>query len=161
MDIVKPKFIVKRYSPDQQGQDIKDEDVVRPSNYRYCYAGSPESIAWKFKSTARCPTYGSCFVCMRSGPAGKRCNACLSEPPGIYTILLYRGNILDSITLAGICETGHETAKADRTFGWMRDPTKTLDMEEIAMLVQRSNRDGSSPLVQETMRRIRQMVEDC
>jgi hypothetical protein len=157
----RPKLIVKRYSIDQQGQDIKDKDVVRPSNYRWCYAGGEETKKWTLKSTPGCPTYGSGFVCMRSGPAGKRCNACLSEGPGIYTILMYRGNILDSITITGICETGHETARADRTYLWLREPVKTVDMEEIAILVQRSYRDGISPLVQETIRCICELVEGC
>jgi hypothetical protein len=131
----KPRLIVKSYTADQQGQDIKDEDVVRPPNHRWCIAGGEEIHNRKLKSAAQCPTYGSCQVCMRNGPAGKRCKGCLSERSGIYTILMYRGNILDSITITGICKTGHETAKADRTYKWLRDPLKLVNMEEIGIIV--------------------------
>jgi hypothetical protein len=132
-----PKLIVKSYTADQQGQDIKDKDVVRPLNHRWCIAGGEETHNWKVKSAARCPTYGSFRVCMRCGPAGKRCKGCLSERSGIYTILMYRGNILDSITIAGICETGHETARADHTYKWLGDSLKSVNMEVIGIIVKR------------------------
>jgi hypothetical protein len=52
-------------STDQEGQDIRDEDMVRPINHRWCYHGGDETSTWKLKSWARCPTYGSCQYCLK------------------------------------------------------------------------------------------------
>jgi hypothetical protein len=109
--------MVVSYTGDQQGKDIRDEDVVRPKNKCWAEHGGEEAKSWKQQSRAGCPTYGSCQQCMRSGPVGMFCNACY-EPesqPG-YVVLVNGDKILDSITLANILNQGHEIAKADRYF---------------------------------------------
>jgi hypothetical protein len=79
--------------------------------------GGEEAKLWKLKSRARCPRYGSCQHCMKSGPVGTFCKDCYGpeSQPG-YVVLVNNGKILDSITLANILNLGHETAKADRYF---------------------------------------------
>ena len=48
---------VANYTPDQEGQYIKDDDVVRPKNKRYAVKCSTEVSTWHHKSRACCPTY--------------------------------------------------------------------------------------------------------
>ena len=49
--------MVKNYTPDQQGQDIRPQDVARPINRRW--AKSDEVETWRKLSNERSPTYGS------------------------------------------------------------------------------------------------------
>ncbi len=121
-----PQMINKNYTPDQQGQDIRDDDVVRPHNHKW--ARADDIATMRALSADRCPTYGSCVKCFRSGPYGRLCSNCnkdnvtLNKNGSHYVILMKksdkhgRGNsvILDSITLSQIFQAGHETAKADR-----------------------------------------------
>jgi hypothetical protein len=108
--------IVVNYTEDQEDEDIRSEDLVRPSNYRWCFQGSPETRTWKLKTTANCPTYGTCQYCFKAGPVGKHCNECqIPDVQALYVLLPSDGNkILDSITFAKIFNRGLETAKADR-----------------------------------------------
>jgi len=114
------KRIVTRYTPDQEGKNIRDEDVVRPSNHRWCYQGGKETATWKSKSVGRCPTYGSCMYCLKSGPLGRFCQDCEDNGLGFqsgYRILRNQEKLLDSITIAEMFNPGHhETAKADRFY---------------------------------------------
>jgi hypothetical protein len=72
--------VVRNCTPDQEGKDIKEKDVVRPSNRCHCrrHAGvhDEEMRSWKWKSNARAPTHGSCGGCMKNGPLGKVCMEC-------------------------------------------------------------------------------------
>ena len=132
------RFIVVNYSADQEGQVIRDEDVVRPLNHRWtiCYTNDPDAeiLSWQKKSYAGCPTYGSCQKCLKSGPVGKVCNECPIKKfkPG-YVIM---GNedgskILDSITIAQMLGRPHETAMADRVLKPGMDRIEFVDWDRI------------------------------
>jgi hypothetical protein len=69
-----PEIINKNYTPDQEGQEIRQEDVVRPLNPKI--TTMKEVAKWKEISRSRAPTYGSCEYCFRSEPLGKCCNRC-------------------------------------------------------------------------------------
>ncbi len=47
---IPPGRIVVGYTNDQEGQDIGDEDVVRPSNRKWTKQGSTETHDWQMKS---------------------------------------------------------------------------------------------------------------
>lgn len=113
------QYIVTGYTDDQAGLDIRDEDVVRPLDHIYAEQGSAETYTWKIKSNGRCPTYGNCRNCTKSGPVDKICNDCQTfngfHPR--YEIKIsecYR--IMDAQTLAESLDMGHEIARADRKY---------------------------------------------
>ena len=129
-----PIKINKNYTPDQQGQDIRAEDVVRPVNHKM--AGPDEVTTWRALSADRAPTYGSCANCFRSGPIARLCNNCNEDNVTLnknglhYEILQTRfengkSAALDSITLSEIFRAGHETARADRDVLWLRTPVRS------------------------------------
>ena len=116
-----PQKIVKNYTPDQEGQDICPQDVVRPVNH--IWAKASKVVTWKELSRERAPTYGSCTLCFKSGPIGGPCSEC-NYPDKNYVVLNYddmRGHraVLNSITMAKIFRVGHETAKADHDILWL------------------------------------------
>jgi hypothetical protein len=127
-----PTKINKRYTSDQEGQDIRDEHVVRPRNH--LWARTDEIKTFKVLSADRCPTYGSCVRCFRSGPYGRLCSNCNEDNVTLqkdglhYAILMKRSKcgdaVLDSITLSRICQAGHETARADREIRWLKTPLR-------------------------------------
>jgi hypothetical protein len=65
-----------------------------------------------------CPTYRTCSLCWKAGPAGKKCTC----THGNYLILFYGLNTLDSITVADIIGQDLEVAQADRMQNWTRTP---------------------------------------
>ena len=126
-DVEVPPYIVVNYTPDQAGQIIQDRDMVRPSNHRWCMAGGIDTGTWHLRSTARCPTYGSCTVCLKAGPVGLPCNECdpESRKAGYVVLAVDRekhydvpgmARILDSITLAKQLGLRLQPAMADRRF---------------------------------------------
>jgi hypothetical protein len=121
----RPLRIVKGYTDDQEGKDIRDEDVVRPSNGKYTKQGSLETNSWQQKSSAGCPTYGTCGFCFKAGPTGKKC-VCTN---GGYGILFYRGYIIDSIMFGEMFVEELEVAKADRMKTWNITPTMQLNSD--------------------------------
>jgi hypothetical protein len=137
----RPLRIIMGYTDDQEGKDIRDEDVVRPSNGKYTKQGSPETNSWQHKSTGRCPTYGTCSFCFKAGPTGKKCTCTY----GNYLILFYRGHVVDSITLGEMFEEELEVAKADRMQNWIRTPMMQLNSDccDLAMRrkVNKENKD--------------------
>ena len=135
----KPQRIIKAYTDDQEGKDIRDEDVLRPSNGRYTKQGSPETKTWEQKSTGRCPTYGTCTFCFKAGPAGKKC-LCTN---GEYLILFYRSHIIDSITFGEMFGEELEVAKADRMQNWLRTPMMQLNLDCCDLAIRRKvNKDN-------------------
>jgi hypothetical protein len=110
--------IVIGYTLDQQGQNIRDEDVMRPNNHKWARIGLSETHEWKKKSSGRCPTYGTCSLCWKAGPAGKKCTC----THGHYLILFYGLNTLDSIRVANIIGQNLEVALADCMHNWARTP---------------------------------------
>jgi hypothetical protein len=61
-----PEIINVNYTPDQEGKEIRQEDVVRLMNRKI--TTMKEVAKWKEISRSRAPTYGSCEYCFRSGP---------------------------------------------------------------------------------------------
>ncbi len=117
------RMMLVGFTEDQRGKDIRDEDVVRPSNHRHTEQGKDETHTWKEKSQSRCPTYGSCNMCYTCGPVGMLCKKCRQPDQGgsyeqIYKILFYQQCVLDSITIAKMVGAGQHIAKADRTYQW-------------------------------------------
>jgi hypothetical protein len=106
-----PTMINKNYTPDQQGQDIRDADVVRPHNHKW--SRPDETATMRVLSADRCPTYGSCVKCFRSGPYGRLCNNYNEDnvtlnKNGLHYVILQKtskhgkNSVLDSITLSKI-----------------------------------------------------------
>jgi hypothetical protein len=133
--------IVIGYTEDQQGQNIQDEDVMRPDNHRWARNCSGETHKWKKKSSGRCPTYGTCSLCWKAGPAGKKCTC----THGNYLILFNGLNTLDSITVADIIGQDLEVAQADRMQNWNRTPTMQYNdlCYDLAITTRQLNKDKS------------------
>jgi hypothetical protein len=110
-------------------------DVVRPINHRFAVQAGDETATWKIKNTDRCPTYGSCDLCFKSGPVGKTCNLCGDSFR--YRVVFYRYKILDSITIAEILEKGHEEALGDRTYRWCSTPVMNLNQDLVQLSLER------------------------
>ena len=117
-----PRYIIVGYDPEHYGSAfIKDEDVVRPPNQKYITFGDMLKDWARDKSTASCPTYGSCEICMMSGPANECC--CTKCGKRVrYLVAFYQRHTLDSVTLTEIIGTGHICARANRTQAWLRTP---------------------------------------
>ena len=128
-----PRRIVVGYTNDQEEQDIRDEDVVRPANTKWTKTASTETHGWQMKSSARCPTYGSCDHCYKAGPAGKECKC----THGRYKILFYRGHVIDSITVAELIGEELEVAKADRMQAWIRTPMMQWNSDCCGLAIER------------------------
>ena len=120
--------IIKSYTEDQAGQDIRPEDVVRPTNHCWCIGGNDineHGRCWTQKSRARRPTYGSCIVCMDAGPVGQTCLKCTEEctengQRAVYW-MIGRGEeprmmILDSLHLAQMFWAETVIANADHCY---------------------------------------------
>ena len=72
------KFIVRNYTEDQAGMDIRKEDIVQARNG--WYYTSQEIETWKVKNTQDLPTYGNCVQCGQGGPIGTECSQCEERP---------------------------------------------------------------------------------
>ena len=69
------EYIVRYYTEDQAGMDIRKEDVLQAKNGMYY---TPQEIeAWKVKNMQM---YGNCERCCRSGPIGTKCSQCEEKP---------------------------------------------------------------------------------
>ena len=103
------------YTCDEGARNIRDNEVVRPKNGRWCVHGGQETHTWREKSTGRCPTYGSCEWCLMSGSLGQYCSECqIKNSKPRYVVLAYDQKLLDSIAIAELYHKGHQIAKADR-----------------------------------------------
>jgi hypothetical protein len=67
---------------------------------------------------------------------GKYCMDCGNDDtlPGIYVVLIHDSHIMDSIALAQLLEKGHETARADCKFQWIRAPVESMTLDTISCL---------------------------
>ena len=128
-----PRRIVVGYTNDQEGQDIRNDDVVRPANRRWTKQDSTETHDWKMKSSGHCPTYGSCDHCYKAGPAGKDCKCTY----GRYQILFYNRHVIDSITVAELIGEELEVAKADRMQAWIRTPMMQWNSDCCGLAIER------------------------
>jgi hypothetical protein len=137
----RPLRINKGYTDDQEGKDIRNEDVVRASNGKFTKQGSPETNSWHQKTASVCPTYGSCNFCYKAGPIGKKC-VCTN---GGHHILFHRGYILDSIYIGELLEEELEVAKADRWQTWIMEPTMQLNSTCYELAIERKiNRENAN-----------------
>jgi hypothetical protein len=119
-----PEIINKNYTPDQEGQEIRQEDVVRPLNHKI--TTMKEVANWKEIGRSPAPTYGSCEYCFRSGPLGKRCNRYNNGEYEAILLLVRAGAIatLDSITISEIMGQAHAVCLADHKMNWNRTPCR-------------------------------------
>jgi hypothetical protein len=132
--------IVIGYTVDQQGQNIRDKDIVRPKNRKWARNGSGETHEWKKKSLGWCPTYGTCSLYWKAGPVRKKCTC----TPGNYLILFYKLNTLDSIMVAGIIGQELEVARADCMKNWNITPMMQYNELCCDLAIQRRlNQDKS------------------
>jgi hypothetical protein len=72
-----PEIINVNYTPDQEGKEIRQEDVVPPMKRKI--TTMKEVAKWKEISRSPAPTYGSCEYCFRSGTLGKHCNSLCAQ----------------------------------------------------------------------------------
>jgi hypothetical protein len=130
-------YAVCNYTPGQNGQEIKDEDVVPPANHRYAICGDTEVHTWRKKSRAACPTYGTCMTCMNCGLVGQVCMECYNKS-GLKTdgfIMIWNDQkIIDSITLMEIFGRNHQKAKADRFNDSNMQRSQQLTTDLLAMI---------------------------
>jgi hypothetical protein len=151
-----PVIINKNYTPDQKGQEIRQEDVVRPLNHKIT-TSKDEVVDWRAVSRSIAPTYGSCSGCYRSGPLGKRCNRCNQANQGYEAILLLAkgGAIqtLDSITLSEVMGQGHEVCLADHMMNWNRTPCRHFNSTFANMVIDKRYRDIKNEHIRDTLRR--------
>ena len=143
-------YINTNYTPDQAGLDIRDEDVVRPHNHRFTVRGDNEASGWKVKSRPRCPTYGNCELCYKSGPVAKMCNDCgRSDTTHGYIYKIQKANdvIYDAMAIAAIFHKGHETAKADRIYFWTRDPVQSFGVDHVYFGARKAFRHIEDPAI--------------
>ena len=111
---------------------IRDEDVIRPYNYKYTH-GTEEQKAWRKTRDVAIPTYGICAVCYSSGPAFKRCKFCGHEK---YRTLVRGKAILDSQTIGQRFNKPHETAQASEKQHWIRMDTVNLGYDRLKILAE-------------------------
>ena len=115
-------FIVRNYTEDQAGMDIRKEDVVQARNG--WYYTSQEIETWKVKNTQDMPMYGNCGRCGQGGPIGTECSQCMERPPmkgevvtgagrPVYQLFQIDDMFLDSRLIAEIYGKGHDVDKAD------------------------------------------------
>ena len=138
---LQPVIIVRNYAPDQEGMDIREEDVIRAGNGKYY--SNEEIPQFSRKSAARCPTYGNCKVCWKSGPVGKRCNyiTCTGNRGAIYVVTYVlddtRGkrHTMDAENLATLVHRPHEVAKADGTMTWLSPPSQSYELSHFLQVV--------------------------
>ena len=65
-----------RYTPDQAGFAMRDEDVIRASGLVF---DEEEIRTFRFRSVLGCPTYGCCDSCWNAGPIDMGCPFCSSD----------------------------------------------------------------------------------
>ena len=139
-----PGYIVRSYSVKQAGQPIQENQVVRAGNGRFFGRDDPRSFS--VLSSARCPTYGNCSYCWRSGPLNMQCLYC-NDDGNIYTYFYInhpKGGkcILDAEYMAQLVGKGddHVVALADRQYDWDRDHSQRLTYDMLMMRVPKSRK---------------------
>ena len=125
-------MVVCNYTPEQEGQYIKDDDVVRPKDQRYAVKCSEEVSTWHKKSRACSPTYGNCTHCLDSGPTGNCCYRCSNMKKNYnYEMHVDGMKIFDAQSLATIFKREHIKARADLRCHQRMQHMKQFDYLEI------------------------------
>ena len=89
------QYIMKGYTEDQAGQDIRAEDVIQAANLVWYMRA--EIRTWQDKTTAGIPTYGNCTKCYWGGPVGMVCTHCVGKGKKrpTYQVVKVEHKILD------------------------------------------------------------------
>jgi hypothetical protein len=155
----------------QKGMDIREKDVVRPSNPRWCFSCSPEREAWKTKNHSRwcfscsperevwktknhsrAPTRGDCDGCNKSGPLGKFCNGCKRLLNGPRCMVLkFEQKIIDAQTFAAFLGEGHEMAKADQLRTRQMQNIRSFDATRLRLALWRMHKDEERGVVHDNL----------
>ena len=156
-------LVVTNYTNEQDyGEYIKEEDVVRPLNSRWCYQAGEETRTWMKKSRARCPTYGTCLYCGRSGPVGQFCMTCKIPEAGYVIMINTRRvgetKIIDSQSLATLFGMGHQIAKANRISTPIMQKLHQFDNGCARVLAERMYKDIQDPFEKADLIKVK-MVE--
>lgn len=143
---------VVEYDVNQKGMDIREKDVVRPSNHRWCFSYSPETEVWGTKNHSRTPTYGNCDRCSKSGPLGKFCNRCRRSLNGPrYMVLKFEQKIIDAQTFAAFLGEGHEMAKADQLRTCQMQNIRSFDTRRLRLALWRMYKDEEQGVVYDNL----------
>ena len=132
------------YTDEEKGGIIKEADVIRAENGRWCARAEVE--AFRQKSRMRCPTYGNCCRCWRSGPVAKWCDRCQARDAGFQVVALtwrpFSGTrrLVDAEFLARFLGQGHPPARADRPCHF-RTPLTHHSPGELASVAVRCGRE--------------------
>ena len=151
------QYLLVNYQSYQPDEFVRPEDELRAANgYYYTKA---EVKRFCEKTQDHCPVYGSCTLCLRSGPIGKRCDECNSDDAGFTCYMLHYGSahdpehslIIDSCYLAEYLDRGHEKALGRRRFNWIRTPMRTINFSyidlEADLTYSRRKSSGNTPSV--------------
>jgi hypothetical protein len=108
-------YVVVNFKADMIGTVLTDEETVRAPNGRRWRPEDPPLM--KEKSMLRCPTYGTCSMCMSSGPMNGYCRLCRS--PGCFYRQVTMGNpgdekMIDAEWISHFFRMTHLPAMADR-----------------------------------------------
>ena len=113
-----PERVLKTYTEDQAGKDIREEDVARPLNQVWAMNGEDEATIGT-NSNMGCPTYGNCWYCFSSGPVNMRCQFCKRRDCG-FAVMYFSSKdnddvrIVDAQFISKWFGANHQPAKADR-----------------------------------------------
>ena len=120
-----------RYTEDQKGRPLKEEDSVVTDNLVFT---AEEISRFREKSEVRCPTYGCCPSCWAAGPVALVCAEC--NPPDRWPGMVYRcvkvdrghGDVrwVDGRALARITGRPVKVPVADHRVKWIRTPDVEL-----------------------------------
>jgi hypothetical protein len=141
-------YDVVNYTNYQAGEDIRDEDVVRPCNHRYSINGSVERWTWALKNRSSTLTYGSCTKCFKAGPNGQVCLDHDGDHSHGFMMLAIEGNefnsgqwiptrLIDSLTLAEMFGLGVQVCKGHKLQHPRMQRTKEFDLCVYYDLVRR------------------------
>jgi hypothetical protein len=125
-------YVAREFTDDMTNKVLPDSKVVRPRNGRFFYQQELKEMI-RAKSNMNCPTYGTCAVCLSSGPTAMECQSC-RQPQNYYCIAEgpYRQKILDSEWISRLVGATHMPARGDRTVTWDGPiPTTLVDHSRI------------------------------
>jgi hypothetical protein len=121
-------YLVRNYTEDQAGKEIRQADVARPNNHRSSGPHTNDDYGWK--NTDHSPTYGACFKCWSSGPVGKECSRCERERM-FFLVVRCGDKIIDAEYLSAMLGADHEVARADRVRTWSVTPCGSVTRDGL------------------------------
>ena len=111
-----------------------DEDAIRAENG--VHHTEAETKRFEDKSRGKRPACGNCTVCHKCGQVGVMCDECNSRNIGHSVAkalhpVASKDMITDAEHLAEVFGKGQVIAKADRAFGWLQEPMKTMEWAQL------------------------------